>query len=49
MKYYYGNDAKEALSHEPIEIETTDVLAQYEECYNVVIPAEIDIDDDEEE
>lgn len=45
MKYYYGNDYKEALSNDPVEITSTKQLREYEECYNVVIPA----DDEEEE
>lgn len=37
MKYYYGNDVKEALYNDPVEIKSTRVLNQYYECYNVVI------------
>ena len=48
MKYYYGNDYYEAVSNDPIEIKTTKQLRQYEEVYNVVIPAEEveEVDDD---
>ena len=38
MKYYYGNSVKEALSNKPIDINSTRVLAQYQEQYTVVIP-----------
>ena len=46
MKYYYGNSYKEAVSNSPIEITSTNVLRQYEEVYNVVIPVD-DFEDDE--
>ena len=39
MKYYYGNDYKEAVSNNPVEIKDTSVLEAYKKNYNVVIPA----------
>lgn len=45
MKYYYGNDVKEALANDPVEIKSTKVLEQYRENYSVVIPA-CEIDDE---
>ena len=38
MKYYYGNSYKEAVSNSPVEINSSKVLKQYQEVYNVVIP-----------
>ena len=40
MWYYYGNDYKEAYSNDPVKIESAEILKQYEENYNVVIPME---------
>ena len=44
MKYYYGNSFKEAISNNPVEIESTELLEKYKEVYSNVFPAE----DDEE-
>ena len=38
MRYYYGNSLKEAISNNPVEIESTKILSQYEGCYSFVIP-----------
>ena len=38
MKYYYGNDYKEAVSNNPVEIKSAKVLEAYKRNYNVVIP-----------
>lgn len=38
MKYYYGNSYAEALGNEPIEINTTKQLRDYQENYHFVIP-----------
>lgn len=40
MKYYYGNSYKEAISNNPVEIDSTKILEAYRENYNVVFPAE---------
>ena len=45
MKYYYGNDYKEAVTNSPVEINSTDVLEQYKREYNTVIPANMVEDD----
>ena len=39
MKYYYGNSYKEAISNNPVEIDSTKILEAYRENYNVVFPA----------
>ena len=44
MKYYYGNDYKEAHTNAPIEITSVGQLRQYTENYNVVFPADDEID-----
>lgn len=44
MKYYYGNDYKEAHTNAPIEITSVEQLRQYTENYNVVFPADDEID-----
>lgn len=44
MKYYYGNDYKEAHTNAPIEITSVEQLHQYTENYNVVFPADDEID-----
>ena len=49
MKYYYGNSYKEAISNNPVEINSTRILKQYQDVYNVVIPvADVDDEDDED-
>lgn len=48
MKYYYGNDVREALSNDPVEIKSTRVLQRYYDCYNVVI-AEDELENEDEE
>lgn len=40
MKYYYGNDYKEAMAGNPVEIKSAKLLEAYKEIYNVVVPAE---------
>lgn len=40
MKYFYGNSYKEALSNNPVEIESTEVLEAYKKNYSNVFPAE---------
>ncbi len=40
MYYYYGTDYQEAITNEPINIESTKVLESYRSAYSVVIPAE---------
>lgn len=40
MKYYYGNSYKEAMSNPAVDITDTEILAQYEQNYSWVIPAE---------
>ena len=40
MKYYYGNDYQEAITNEPVEINSIKQLRQYKENYNVVFPAD---------
>lgn len=40
MKYYYGNDYKEAVGNDPVEIKTTEQLEQYKEAYAFVLPEE---------
>jgi uncharacterized protein YlxP (DUF503 family) len=47
MKYYYGNSYKEAVSNDPVEINSTRILQQYQDVYNVVISAS-DVDDEDE-
>ena len=42
MKYYYGNDYKEAVGNDPEEIKTAEQLEQYKEAYAFVLPEEID-------
>lgn len=50
MKYYYGHSWKEALSNPPVNIRSAKQLAQYQECYTFVIPAEeVDEEENEEE
>lgn len=49
MKYYYGNDYKEAISNNPVEIKSLKVLHQYEECYFFVIPADEVEEDNKDE
>ena len=44
MKYYYGHDYKEAHTNAPIEISSVEQLRQYTENYNVVFPADDEID-----
>lgn len=44
MKYYYGNDYKEAHTNAPIEITSVEQLCQYTENYHVVFPADDEID-----
>ena len=48
MKYYYGNSYKEAISNDPVEINSTRELQQYQDVYNVVIPV-ADVDDEDAE
>ena len=48
MKYYYGNSYKEAISNDPVEINSTRELQQYQDAYNFVIPVD-DIDDEDDE
>lgn len=40
MKYYYGHSWKEALGNPPVNIRSVKRLAQYQECYTFVIPAD---------
>lgn len=40
MKYFYGNSYKEALSNNPVEIKSTEVLEAYKKNYSNVFPAE---------
>lgn len=40
MKYFYGNSYKEALSNNPVEIESPEILEAYKENYSNVFPAE---------
>jgi len=42
MKYYYGNSYKEALSNDPVEIDSTELLEKYKEVYSNVFLAEED-------
>lgn len=50
MKYYYGNDYKEAISNSPVTIRSAKQLREYEENYNFVIPEdEVDFEEEEEE
>ncbi|MCK9470337.1 MAG: hypothetical protein M0Q88_01100 [Bacilli bacterium] len=42
MKYYYGNSYKEAMSNDPVEINSIRILKQYQDVYNVVIAVEED-------
>lgn len=44
MKYYYGNDYKEAQTNAPIEITSIEQLFQYMENYNVVFPVDDKVD-----
>lgn len=44
MKYYYGNDYQEAHTNAPIDIVSVEQLRQYTENYNVVFPADDEID-----
>lgn len=39
MKFYYGDDYAEAISNQPVEINSTSELRKYEENYNVVFSA----------
>lgn len=48
MKYYYGNSYKEAVSNDPVEINSTRILQQYQDVYNVVISVD-DVDDVDDE
>lgn len=47
MLYYYGNDWKEAVSNPPVDIKSAKQLAQYEDNYNVVVPAN-EVEEDKE-
>lgn len=50
MKYYYGNDYKEAMAGNPVEIKSAKLLEVYKEAYNVVVPAEeCDLEEKEED
>lgn len=39
MKFYYGNDYKEALANKPVEIRDSAILEQYLDTYQCVMPA----------
>lgn len=42
MKYYYGNSYKEAISNDPVEINSIKILKQYQDAYSTVFLAEED-------